>query len=314
MSGEEELPTETSSAIASLLPLFGELNDLKRLHSAHTTGSIAERLFVRAWARWTNGEDLARVAEEETARALVATKLADIDGSVLARAGIGTHERISVFERAFDAASSPLHASSREQLRYATSNLASENGNEHDALSAPEWVHLLARQPRAGATRPGRARVVLEPAENHAQHCAVVAVNGFVAAPFFGASPEQAFLTGMCHHFHNAFLPDAGDAGDHLIGEHLTPIQEAFRAMAIQQLPVALQEEARASLNAVYRSDTPVSRAFQTADVLDRVLEMDWHARSAAFTLSVALDEMDIVHPGPVQAFQAQILQAVGLK
>jgi hypothetical protein len=120
-------------------------------------------------------------------------------------------------------------------------------------------------------------------------------------------------LTGLCHHFHNAYLPDAGDAGDHLIGEQLQPLQQAFRAKAIAQLPPSLQESARAALEPVYRSDTPVSRSFQTADVLDRVLEMDWHARSSAFTLSVALDEMDIVHPGPVQAFQAEIMRTVGL-
>ena len=309
---ENEFSPVTRSQLASLLPLFGELNDLKRLHSAHLAGSIAQRVFVRAWARLNSGEDLARVSQTETVRALLSTKLAGIDNEVLKRGDLDENQRRTVFERVFDAVSPFLPAESRE-MRSIASDLARENLRDFDDL-APEFVGLLARQPRAGATRPGKARVVLEPTENHAEHCAIVAVGGAVVAPLFGAQPEQAFLTGLCHHFHNAYLPDAGDAGDHLLGAELKPLQETFRAQAIAQLPLILQSGARAALEPVFRSDTPVARAFQTADVLDRVLEMDWHARSAAFTLSVALEEMDIVHPGPVQAFQAQIMEIVGLK
>ncbi len=79
--------------------------------------------------------------------------------------------------------------------------------------AVPPFVPLLAAQPRAGATRPGHPRVILEPAENHAEHCAVVAVNGVLAAGVFGADPAGPFLTGLAHHLHNAYLPDAGDAG-----------------------------------------------------------------------------------------------------
>ena len=154
---------------------------------------------------------------------------------------------------------------------------------------------------------------MLEPAENHAEHCAVVAVQGVLAAPRFGAEPAAPFLTGLAHHLHNAFLPDAGDAGDALLGEHLRPMVDVFRARALAELPAGLRETAEASLEAVFRADFPEAQAFQTADVLDRVLEMDWHARSAAFTLDVALGEMDIVHPGPVQAFQQEVMRASGL-
>ncbi len=92
--------------------------------------------------------------------------------------------------------------------------------------AVPPFVPLLAAQPRAGATRPGHPRVMLEPAENHAEHCAVVAVNGVLAAGVFGADPAGPFLTGLAHHLHNAYLPDAGDAGDSLLGEHLRPLME----------------------------------------------------------------------------------------
>jgi hypothetical protein len=40
---------------------------------------------------------------------------------------------------------------------------------------------------------------------------------------------------------------------------------------------------------------------------------MRWHAQSAAFTLDVALKEMDIVHPGNVQLFQQALLRDMGL-
>ena len=180
-------------------------------------------------------------------------------------------------------------------------------------VKSPPFVKLLAHQPRAGATRPGLARVVLEPTENHAEHCAIVAVNGVLASSLYGANPARAFLIGLCHHFHNAYLPDAGDAGDAMLGDHLKPLMETFRARALAQLPRELGAHARESLEGVYRSDTPESRAFQAADCLDRVLEMEWHARSAAFTLSVALEEMDIIHPGPVQAFQLEVMRAANL-
>ncbi len=89
---------------------------------------------------------------------------------------------------------------------------------------------------------------------------------------------------------------------------------ETFRAMALEELPPTLRGPVRASLEAVYRADSPEARAFQAADSLDRVLEMEWHARSAAFTLDVALGDMDIIHPGPVQAFQLDVMRAVGWK
>ena len=177
----------------------------------------------------------------------------------------------------------------------------------------PPFAELLAQQPRAGATRPGFRRVVLEPAENHADHCGMVAVYGVLSAPLYGADPARAFLTGLSHHLHNARLPDAGDAGDVLLGDKLKPLMETFRAQAIAELPEALRQPVRDAVSVVYSAGTPEAKTFQTADVLDRVLEMEWHANSAAFTLSVALEDMDIVHPGPVQAFQQEIMRQAGL-
>ncbi len=299
------------STISDLLPLLRELNDLKRIRVANRDGSLAQRLFLRSWARLVRGELLAEVASSETARAVVAARLAGVEARVLAKAGLSGDEIRAIFQHAFDVVTVGLNPEFAARLKSA---LAVEDDLEMDEEDVPEFALLLSRQPRAGATRPGFARVVLEPAENHAEHCGVVAVNSFLAASVYGAHPERAFLTGLCHHFHNAYLPDAGDAGDHLLGDHLPQIMETFRARAISQLPSQLQSEARASLDAVYRSDTPESKAFQAGDSLDRVLEMEWHARTSEFTLAVALDEMDIIHPGPVQEFQLQLMRETGFK
>ena len=296
--------------LARLLPLFRELNGLKRIRVAGQDGSWAERLFVRAWARLIAEEDIGRVAREETASAAVATLLAGIDAEVLADGGVPAEARREILRRAFDTACHPLSPALAESLRAA---LAADPVREPVA-AVPPCVRLLAAQPCAGATRPGYPRVVLEPAENHAEHCAVVAVNGVLAAGVFGADPAGPFLIGLAHHLHNAYLPDAGDAGDSLLGEHQRPLLENCRARALQELPAFLHEPIRHGLTAVYRADTPEARAFQAADSVDRVLEMEWHARSAAFTLETALGEMDIIHPGPVQAFQLEVMRALQLK
>ncbi len=303
------IPNNLMASIPQILPLFRELNDLKRIRAAGMFGSMAERGFRRSWWRLIAGESLEVVALSETANAVIAAKLAGIDAQVLADGGLNAAQRLEVLHRAFDASANALPPDFAARLR---AHIAP------DALyieeSAPEFVELLAMQPRAGATRPNHARVVLEPTENHAEHCGIVAVNGALAASLYGADAGAAFLTGLSHHFHNAYLPDAGDAGDALLGEHHARLMETFRERALAQLPDALAARARASLDHVYRSDTPAAKAFQVADSLDRVLEMEWHARSAQFTLDVALGQMDIIHAGPVQAFQLEVMREAGLK
>ena len=301
-----------TSGVRAILPLFRELNDLKRIRQADRQGSIAERIFLRSWARLCRGEELRQVALNESAHAVSAARLAGIDTLVLQDAGLSADERLRALQAGFDAVAAPLGDELQRELRAA---LSPEPVEDMDGLpeDAPDFAYRLSMQPRAGATRPGQPRVALEPTENHAEHCAIVAVYGVLSAPLYGAQPELAFLTGLAHHLHNARLPDAGDAGDALLGELLKPIMERFRDEAIAELPDVLQAPTRESLDSVFRSDTPESQAFQTADSCDRVLEMDWHAHSAAFTLDVALQEMDIIHPGPVQAFQLQIMRDAGL-
>ena len=316
--------------IPELLPLLRELNDLKRIRVADRDGSLADRLFRRSWARLVAGEPLETVALSETAGAVIAARLAGIDAEVLADGGLTEPQRAQVLERAFDSVANvlPTVFAARLRAQIAPNNLPVGANNPPVGANeflvgpdnslrqsdvTPEFVGLLARQPRAGATRPGRARVVLEPTESHAEHCGIVAVNGVLAASLYDADVGAAFLVGLSHHFHNAYLPDAGDAGDALLGEHHDALMENFRARALSQLPTDLRAKARACLDLVYRADSPESQSFQVADSLDRVLEMEWHARSAEFTLDVALGQMDIIHPGPVQAFQLDVMREAGL-
>ena len=74
--------------LAPLLPLFRELNHLKRIRVAGEPGSVAQRLFRRSWARLVAGEDPESIALQEAAHAVAATCLAGIDAAVL----VATHE------------------------------------------------------------------------------------------------------------------------------------------------------------------------------------------------------------------------------
>lgn len=309
-TGGTERADGGADSLALLLPLCRELNGLKRIRVAGKKGSLAERLFLRVWGRLVAGEEPGRIAYEESAAAVAATLLAGIDADVLAAGQVPGEARREILQRAFDAAARPLGPALAAVLR---ATLTGEPMQD-PAVVLPPFVSLLAAQPRAGATRPGFPRVILEPAENHAEHCAIVAVNGVLAGGVFGADPAVPFLTGLAHHLHNAYLPDAGDAGDALLGEHQRPLLEHFRAQVLREIPAFLHEAIRYGLTTVYRADTAEARAFQAADSVDRVLEMEWHARSAAFTLETALGEMDIIHPGPVQAFQLEVMRAMRLR
>jgi len=116
------------------------------------------------------------------------------------------------------------------------------------------------------------------------------------------------FLCGLAHHLHNAWLPDAGFAGETALGEHLEPVMARFTQRALGQLPEP--GPVREALRCVNADDTAAARAFNAADVLDRVLELRFHARAAAFDLDVAVHDYEVVHEGPLQAFGMEVLRA----
>ena len=270
-------------------------------------GSLAEQAFSRSWARLVRGDDERDVALSETAAAVARARLAGIDAGVLAAAGLSAAESLEVLQRGFDEVSGCLDGELREVVRAALP-LVREVADPPPALAA-----VLARQPRAGATCPGLPRIVVEPPETHADHCFTVAVYATLLSPLVGADPVTPFLVGLAHHLHNVVLPDAGFAGEVLLGDHLLPVMAALEARELAALPTRLADRLRAVLLLRADAEAPASQAFHAADVLDRVLQVHHHARAAAFTATQALEDLELVHAGPVQGFHQAVLAAAGL-
>lgn len=296
----------TGPGLSALTGLFGELNDLKRVRRAGAGLSVAGGLFAEAWAALVAGGDVRETALATAADAIAAARLGGIDRGVLARCGLEGAAGIAVRQRAFDAVAGDLAPGLRAELRARLGTLRA--GGE-----LPGFALALADQPRAGPTCPGRPRLVLEPPESHAEHCAMVAVYAVLLAPLHGAAPEDGFLLGLAHHFHNVVLPDAGFAGEELLGDELAPIMERLTAEVLAGLPAALAERIAALRPLLAGTAHPAARAFHAADVIDRVLQVRQYARVAAFTTDQALDDLELVHAGPVQAFHLAVLQAAGL-
>ncbi len=306
LDAAQPAPGQPAASLANLAPLAAELCALKRVRDARGPESLASRLFRRAWGALLAGQDPAECALQTTADALAAARLGGIDRAVLAECGIDGAEADAVLARSFGEVAGMLDSALRDQLH-------AHLGRKIPGGPAPAFAEMLIRQPRAGATCPGKPRIVLEPPEGHGDHCLVVAVLGVLTAPCYGAASMAPFLAGLAHHMHNATLPDSGFAGEILLGEHLQPVMARLFARELATLPGPLAEATRAALDHIKSAETPEGRAFHAADVMDRVLEMRHFAQVAAFTVDQALDDMALVHAGPVQAFHQAVLAEAGL-
>jgi len=295
---------QAAGRLAGFTPLAAELGDLKRLRDATSPDSFASRAFRAAWGRLTSGETARAVALSVTADCLAATRLGGIDRMVLERAGVD--DPAAILRRSFDEVAGPIEPALRDKL-------AGALGRTWTPVAAPAFAEALIRQPRAGATCPGKPRLVLEPPEGHGDHCLVVAVLGTVLAGFYGGDPVTAFLAGLAHHLHNAQLPDSGFAGEVLLGDALAPIMRRLFDRELATLPPPVAATVRDALATIGDADTPEGRAFNAADVIDRVLQMKHYHLVAAFTVDQALDDLQLVHAGPLQAFHYAALQDAGL-
>lgn len=293
----------------ALLPLLRELGDLKRVTSAGRSGSIAERAFLRAWASLLAGISAGQVATETVAGCVAATRLGDVDAEILSGLGLPAGAIAAIQRTALaDAASGRLDPGLTAALISSCERLPPFDRTGE----VPPFVRRLAEQPRAGATCPGKPRIVLMPAENHAEHCLLVAVYAVLLAEA-GCDLGTVFLAALAHHFHNAALPDAGFTGEMLLGAHLEPMMERATRAALAELPPGLArrvEEARLVLG---DADTPAGRAFHAGDVIDRVLELDQHVRRGRVTMDDILGDMALVHDGPVKPFHDRVLTEMGL-
>jgi hypothetical protein len=293
--------------LTSFAALAAELATLKRISDASALGSLASRLFRRAWASLSAGVPVRQVALSVSADALVALRLGGIERSVLLQSGLSAEQAADVLLASFDDAAGQVSAGARADLRRHVG--ATQDG----APGTLAFVEALIRQPRAGATCPGKLRLILEPPEGHGDHCLAVAVLGVLLCTDYQADPAPVFLAGLAHHLHNARLPDAGYAGEMLLGEHLTPILQHLTNQALQTLPAKLAATTRDALALAADAATPEGRAFNAADVIDRIMEVRHFAAVAGFTEAQALDDMNLVHAGPLQDFHHSVLRRAGL-
>lgn len=291
--------------LPALVPVLREVCDLKRVRSAGREGSIAQRLFLAAWAALAAGHAPADVARATTRRALVAARLGDLDTAALSAAGVPAAAIRDIESRALAEVAAVLDPTPLLWLRGA--------GALPAGGTAPPFAHALAHQPRAGATCPGRGRLMFEPPEDHAEHCLSVAVGAAVLSPLWGAEPAEAFLAGLAHHLHNALLPDSGFAGEVLLGPWLEPAMEHATRLALAELPPTVRAAAEHARRLLPDAETPGGRAFHAADTLDRILQMEHHLRAAGTTIGFLLREMELVHDGPVRPFQEEVLAVAGL-
>jgi 5'-deoxynucleotidase YfbR-like HD superfamily hydrolase len=291
-----------------LLPLLREIGDEKRVRSAGRTGSIAERLFRRAWADLVGGRSTDEVALAITARALAATRLADLDGEALLDLGVEPGETIAIGRAALAEFDAQLPPDLTRRLVAAIERDFLTGGQ----AGVPAFVGQLAEQPRAGVTCPGRPRIVLQPPENHAEHCLVVAVYAVLLAEP-GTDLGTVFLASLAHHLHNAAMPDAGFTGEVLLGRHLEPVMDRATDRALAELPGELRTAVMTARRILPDVASPEGRAFHAADVLDRVLEIEQHLSAAELTMGTVLGEMELVHAGPVKPFHDGILAEFGL-
>jgi len=295
-----------ATGLAAMVPLAVELGDLKRVRDASSPDSMASRLFRRAWSAMVAGQDITEVAMFTAASAVAAARLGGIDRGVLLVAGLTNAEATAILTRSFDEVARPVYPALAKELRGHLDRVFRPG-------PAPESAEALIRQPRAGATCPGKPRIILEPPESHGDHCLIVAVLATLLAPRYGADPATAFLAGMAHHLHNAHLPDSGFAGEMLLGAHLGPIMQTLFARELATLPGPLSAATAAALATIPDASTPGGQAFHAADVIDRVLQMRHYDQVARFTIDQALDDMDLVHAGPTQSFHRSVLQDANL-
>jgi 5'-deoxynucleotidase YfbR-like HD superfamily hydrolase len=289
---------------AGRLPLLRELGDLKRVRSAARQGSIAERLFTAAWAHLASGGDAAQGWRGTVAAALAATRMGDLDSAALRGVGVAAATARSIHLRALEDAVRGIDAELHAPLREAPDMAGGE---------PPGFVAALARQPRAGVTCPGRPRLLLEPPESHAEHCLTVAVYGVLLCPFYGADSATVYVAGLAHHLHNALLPDSGFVGEELLGDQLEPAFMHATEAALAELAPGVAAMVRQARRILPDAATPEGRAFHAADTIDRVLQVEQHLRAGQATLRFVLDDMELVHAGPVKSFQDRVLRDVGL-
>lgn len=310
-------PVADASSLRRLRSLLTELEDLKRQQPAHYTRSIASTLFAKSWQRLLRGEAPGAVATKATTQALVAILLPGCDARFFREAGLDEAAAGAIYEKSLHASAyERIDAQLYEELAASIPAIIGEYFDEPsgDTIVADAWfVDVLCRQPRAGATKPGKPRLLLIPPEMHSDHCLTTAVFAVLLSPHYGAERAQPFLTGLAHHLHNAVLPDCGFGGEVLLDDWLADIIRTAQNKALADLNDPLARTIRESLAVHENLELAAGRAVSAADVLDRVLDVQWRTRAAHVQNEDILSELELVHAGPIKQFQTELLREAGV-
>lgn len=298
-----------NAAIVHQLGFLREINDVKRLRALNLCShSYASLVFFGATKVLHCDEPLQ--AEVWCAAIVIAARLGAITPDILRNIGIDQLGRSVVLKNSIlehQSLSVPL----RESLIAACGSL--DLIFDEGMVYPLDWVTRLASSPRAGATCPGKPRIVLEPAEMHSDHCVMVAAYAFLLADTFGASREDAWLIGLCHHLHNAYLPDAGFSGELLLGDHLEGVINSLRSRAFDTFSVHYRERVCRLFEEINDLKSPLAQTFHAADTIDRVVQMEHYERASQFRVSTAMEEFNLVHEGAAQEFQHALLKSIGM-
>ena len=320
VGGKYLLAPEIQRGIRRLTPLLRMLNGLKRIRTAQTgSRSLVDEIFERSWRGLHLGRDATACADRAAGSMLAGTRLSGLEGSCLVDLGINPEAATAVAEHAIRDAGTMIDPELLEAFLERAADLLdpcdTQLARKPGRPDVPDFVEMLIRQPRAGATHPVGGRKILEPTETHGDHCAMVAVYAVLLSPLFGADRGTVFLTGLAHHLFNAAVPDIGFAGDRVLAAlelDRAVTRNAFD-QALAQLDKPLEAQAREALSHTRRTDTPEAWCFHAADVLDRTIEMAWHAESSSFTLREAMHDFNIVHEAPEQQLQRRVLEAADI-
>lgn len=309
----DEVPVVSKAATAEL---FAEVQDLKRIAPVGTQYSLADDLYVAAWQSVLAGEDWSVVADRTCATALLYVLFPGVDHRFFQAARFSPSQIAEVCNQAFERTiEGRLDTATAERMRVALRDVIKQFVSPATPATEalPEVVKLLRTQPRAGATHPEHPRLVLSPAESHADHCLMTAVYAGLCAAEYGADPGEAFVCGLAHHLHNAYLPDCGWAGELALEPYLTQVITECRATALTDLPEHLRPRIRHVLRHHESLATPEGYAISAGDTLDRVLDVKWRVKAAAVTDAKVLGDLDLVHPGPLKDFQTDLLNETNL-
>ena len=304
----------------SLAGLCTELQDLKRQQPAHYDRSISSELFVESWERLYAGKTVQHTALIITAKALLHILLPGCDAAFFTTAGLTAEDVHIILCRALtNIAQERIHSDLFRELMEVLPEISAEYASGHrptythlfdeNEFRPEAWfVQVLCRQPRAGATAPGKPRLLLSPPEMHSDHCLMTAVYAVLFAGKYHSDAGQPWLAGLAHHLHNAVLPDCGFAGEILLNDRLDDIFSNSRERALASMPSALSDTVRSALRYHETIDTPQGKSISTGDVIDRVLDVKWRTRAAAVQDQDILGELELVHAGPLKDFQDDLL------